>query len=543
MVATPIDSRAAGEPTSAAPQTRRQIALLCALFFLLELAILSFRISQAPDLFADEAFYTSIGNNIAAGRGLVENTGITFVWHPPLFPLIAAGYLKLTGLVDADPIVQIYALRQMNAIAGALTAALLFAIGWRTRGRLCSIAVALLFCLDPYVQRINRRTMLETVAALLLIVGVWFFLRGLNERRHGARYAVATGVAIALAALVKEFMLFGLLVMLIFAALYRRDQIKRVGLASITALLVYGLYPLWIFFIGAWPAYAEMKTRQLFRLFSGLVKHAPAAAAPVNAPRISLWENVTATMLPYAFSYMMIAAGSLLALIIIGRSLIRRRHVREDIALVALWVLIADLLIGTSMVFGQGSDQFFYLVSVPVIILVGAALAAGAARMFDAGGQTQAADAQLRAPDTRLRPRWTMSRALALGVLLVGACWNIGTYVKVFVLSQDNGYAQVQSYVRQNVPLGATLEVGNELGNYIFPGYNVRFDRSPDLLHENGARYVILSTKERWGGYNSVSHDFYDWVAANSVVRFEHEGPTFWNVRLFELTTPEAKKP
>ena len=82
------------------------------------------------------------------------------------------------------------------------------------------------------------------------------------------------------------------------------------------------------------------------------------------------------------------------------------------------------------------------------------------------------------------------------------------------------------------------LEVGSELGNYIFPGYRVRFDRTPKLLREQGAHYVILSTKERWGGYNAVSHDFYDWVVDNSVVRFEHESPTFWNIQLFELTPP-----
>ena len=355
--------------------TTGSIVLLCLLCFVFEFALLSFRLDQAPDLFADEALYTSAANNIGAGRGLIENTGITFVWHPPLFPLLAAGYLKLSGLVDGDPIAQIYALRYMNAAAGALTAAMLFLIGWRIRGRLCGVIVALLFCLDPYVQRINRRTMLETIAALLLVVGIWFFLDRLNKQRHASRYTLATGVAIALAALVKEFMLFSLLVLIIFAVVYRRDHIRRVLVVCLTAISIYGLYPLWIYIHGDWARYEPMKTRQLFRLFSRLVGHSPATQSPVSTAHISLWETVTATMLPYAFSYLLIVVGSLLALAIIARSLVGRRQVGEEMCFVALWVLVADLMIGTSMIFGQGSDQFFYLVSVPIIVLVGTQLA------------------------------------------------------------------------------------------------------------------------------------------------------------------------
>lgn len=516
------------------------IVLLSVLFVLFECALLSFRLTRAPDLFADEALYTSIGNNIAAGRGLIEDTGITFVWHPPLFPLLAGGYFKLLGFVDSEPIRQIYALRYMNVGAAALTAVLLLLIGWRIRGRLCGAIVALIFCLDPYVQRINRRAMLETVAALLLVAGIWFFFCGLNTRRAGYRYALAAGVTLGLAALTKEFMAFGLLVLFIFVILYRRNQIRNVLIAGLAAVATYAVYPLWIYSSGNWPAYADMKTRQVFRLFSKLVSQAPAAVqaqSSVSKPRISLWENVMATMPPYAFSYTMIVGGSILALVIIGLSLLRQRQQQQEgIYLIAIWVLVADLLVGTSMVFGRGSDQFFYLVILPVIILVGVSMAPLVGQVISSwSSKWDTSHPGSTTSGVRL------SSVLPLWIALVGVWWNLSMYINLFAISQDNGYAALQSYVTQHIPPGTTLEFGNEIGNYIFPEYRVRFDRTPELLHEQGARYVVLSSKERWGGYNNVSRDFYDWVAANSTVRFEHEGPTFWNVQLFELNTPEAQ--
>src|SRR6266511_4827828 len=101
-------------------------ALLCGFFICLTFALLSYRINVAPDLFADEGLYYTVGHNIAMGQGLRELNGEVFVWHPPLYPLIEAAYLKLFGLVGAQPISAIYRLRLINVLAATLTTGLLF---------------------------------------------------------------------------------------------------------------------------------------------------------------------------------------------------------------------------------------------------------------------------------------------------------------------------------------------------------------------------------------------------------------------------------
>jgi hypothetical protein len=130
---------------------------------------------------------------------------------------------------------------------------------------------------------------------------------------------------------------------------------------------------------------------------------------------------------------------------------------------------------------------------------------------------------------------WTSN----LVVLFVGVAlsWNITIYIQLFARGQDNSYAMLINYVNQNVPPGSTLVAGSDLANYMFPRYHVRFDRSAQDLGREQVHYVILSSKERWGGYNSVTPDFYDWVADHGTLRFEQSGTTFWDLQLYELDT------
>lgn len=51
-----------------------------------------------PGVSADATKYLSTAENIASGRGFFDHTGRPLLWWPPLYPLVLAGLVKLTGM-------------------------------------------------------------------------------------------------------------------------------------------------------------------------------------------------------------------------------------------------------------------------------------------------------------------------------------------------------------------------------------------------------------------------------------------------------------
>jgi 4-amino-4-deoxy-L-arabinose transferase-like glycosyltransferase len=501
--------------------------LIGVLIMLIVSSLVALRLERAPDLFADEGLYVSVSNNLAQGRGLVENDGRPFMWHPPLYLLVGAGYLQLFALTDAGPITQILAMRQISALAAAGTVGLVFALGWQLRGMAGALGGSLLFALDPYIQRINRRSMLEPLGCALAVLGVWLFLSAMRRRRW-LGFAVGAGVIFGLAGLTKEFLLLGPIAALAFTGLFRRDQIVRAGVTSGVAAATYGLYPLWLYANGLWPAYVAMKGDQFYRLGSRLgggsaLPPAPGVAPGAEAP-VSLWENLALTAPPYFWSYVLLVVGGLLiALIGYGATPWVRWRPHPPLIMLATWAALNYLIVFVSLLFGSGSDQFLYYVIVPATILSGWGLAVLAA--------------WIRSRASKLRQQALATAAFVL--LTFAMTWNISVYVRVFAVARDDSYVQLVSYIQQHIPPGTTLISGSDVAAYILPEYDVRFDRKPAEIEDRNTRYVILSTKDRWGGYNQVSREFYDWVSLNGEPRFVREGPTFWELTLFELKLPE----
>jgi hypothetical protein len=517
-------------------------ALLCSLFFCLALILQSYRITSAPDLFADEGLYYTVGHNIAMGQGLRELNGAVFVWHPPLYPLLEAAYLTLFGLVGAEPITAIYQLRLINVLAAAVTAGLLYQIGKRIWGMLCGSMIALIFCLDPYVQRINRRSMLETVAMMFLVLSIYLYLQRMHTDKRWAWGAILVGVAVGLSTLTKEVMFFGALIPLTFACLFQRRQLGRALVAVATTGAVYSLYPLWMIVNGYGSDYLGMKERQSLRFFGRLIqqKSAAVASGPPTGGKVSLVENLTTTLVPYIMSYFIIGvAVFVIAFIFVRPWLFTRQKATPEDRLMAVWAATSYTVIGISIVFGRGSDQFFYYIIVPAIVLVGRVITPTAKQFvwLWRGNRRN----KLPGVDRLFNPPHIVHIFLMIA-LLCGLSWNIAIYTKQFVLEQDDSYAAMYHYITANVPPGSTLVVGNDLANFVFPNYQVRFYRTQQEIEANHVQYFILSSKERWGGYNSITPQFYDWVTANSQRRFDQYGATFWDLSLYEMTSTEITR-
>jgi hypothetical protein len=400
--------------------------------------------------------------------------------------------------------------------------------------------IAVIFCFDPYVQRINRRSMLETVAMMFVVLSIYLYLRWIHTDKRWGWRALLVGIALGLATLTKEVMFFGALILIVFAVLFYRRQLARALVATLTALSVYGIYPVWMVLNGYGADYLGMKDRQFERFFGRLIEQqAVANTGPPTGGKVSLLENLTTTLGPYVISYATIAAAVLVMALIFGRSwLFTRRNIAAEDKLMAVWAATSYIVIGISLVFGRGSDQFFYYIIIPAIVLVGRVITS-TAKLFAWLWQ-----GDWRNNEPQVDPLFDPSYAVhvcVLWLLLCGFTWNFDTYTKLFALEPDNSYAAMYRYVTSTVPPGSTLVVGNDLANYVFTNYKVRFYRTQQEIEENHVRYIILSSKERWGQYNKITPELYDWVTSHSQLRFQQYGVTFWDLGLYEMTGTENK--
>ena len=507
--------------------------LLFLAFAIFSFALQAFRIDVAPDLLGDEASYAHVAKNIASGVGLVQFGGGVFLWHPPLYMYLEAAWLYLFGLVDADPVTIIYRLRLINAIASGITAGLLFLIGNRLQGIRTGFCIALLFCLDPYVQRINRRNMLETMAALFVVLGVYLYQRQLHTRRRRALDALPVGLAFGLALLTKEVMIFALAIPFLVALFYRREQLRWAIMVAIVALAVYAMYPMMLTLGGYGSDYFSMKSSQALRLLGGLVGSGSRVEKRLNitAGNVTFLESMAVLLPNYFFTYI-----TLLAAVGIAVWRFLRHKVREE-GLLIMWAASAYGFIGFGMIFGRISDQFFYYTVIPAVVLVGygVSLLIGGAQSRGQAWRSQA----LAGSGARGVP---VARIAALALVVVGLGWNLGVFTRLFVYGRDNSVAMLYNHINRSIAPGETIVFGSDIANYILPNYRIEFHRDPEAARRDDVRYFVLNSKERWGGYSRVTPEFYDWVTANSRVLFHQYGNTYWDLNLFEITPGEATR-
>jgi 4-amino-4-deoxy-L-arabinose transferase-like glycosyltransferase len=246
---------------------------------LVTLFVHGYRLSAAPDILSDELLYLLVGTNLARGAGLHGDTGF-FFWHPPLYLLAEAAYIKLAGLLDEDILSALYSLRWLNASFSAGTAGLLLLLGHRLHSLKAGLLMAGIFLLDPYVQRINRRAMMETLALLFALVGLYIFFT--RRPRLTGWQKFGAGLTFGLAALTKEVMALELLALLSFASWWRRDLLADALRVTAIAGASYLAYPLWAIAMGHSDGYFRYRLSGFARFF-GLVKPLDGQPGGVDA--------------------------------------------------------------------------------------------------------------------------------------------------------------------------------------------------------------------------------------------------------------------
>ena len=184
-------------------------------------------------------------------------------------------------------------------------------------------------------------------------------------------------------------------------------------------------------------------------------------------------QNVVAGFGDYATSYLMILLGGCLTVVL----LLRARHLPAARYLAA-WSVVSYGFIGVGLVLGRISDQFFYYLIVPAIAVSGYGLAllfeSPVVRLVEAEPRTSQALARPGLPIWSGRIQ--LRRSLPLLTVLVVWLYNGHTWVENYGRGFDNSYARIFYYIRQNIPNGEIISLGNDVGNYLFsPYYRVSF--------------------------------------------------------------------
>jgi 4-amino-4-deoxy-L-arabinose transferase-like glycosyltransferase len=505
------------EPRPARPAGTAETALFWAATLALGLlALLShgYRLRYAPDIFADEALYVVVGQSLARGAGLVTGDG-TFFWHPPLYLIVEGAFIRLAGLAEADLFTALYTVRYLNVVLSAGTAVLLSLFGRRLHSPTAGVLMAGLFLLDPYVQRINRRGMLETLAMLLALLGLYLFFTHRPGRGRGRLLGAAAALGLSL--LTKEVMFVELVVLVGFALLARRALLRPALVVSFLACLPYLLFPLWAYLTGRWETFVRFRLYNLAKylnLVSPLDQDARDTGGGVTRAASGVfWQNLVYLFDQYAMSYLVIALAAL-AIVFLAR---RRRDAPAQ--LMAVWSATTFAFIGFGLTVGKISDHFFYYLMVPAIAVVAYVLAEVLER---------AAAATRDQPGARLVP------ATVAALLVLIGTYNVHQWVETYGTGVDDGYFRLHRYVVEHVPVGSQIVPSGDLSNYLFGDrYSVQFhrDRQNVVVHE--ARYFVFSSKEGLLRYNSITPEFYGWLMQSAPPLFETTGPTFWRLGLY----------
>jgi 4-amino-4-deoxy-L-arabinose transferase-like glycosyltransferase len=200
-------------------------------------ALYLFTVARHVNGAGDWHFYHWQANLIAEGRGFIEPFKFLFdhhvspsAGHPPLYPLALAVVSKLGGTGELSH-------RALGLILGACTIVLVGLLGRRAGGERLGLLAAALCAVYPLMIAVDGALMSETLYGPLIAMVLLAAWRLID--RPGPWIALATGAAIALAALTRSEALL-LLVVLAWPAAWRGGPgwPLRAALATLACALV-----------------------------------------------------------------------------------------------------------------------------------------------------------------------------------------------------------------------------------------------------------------------------------------------------------------
>jgi 4-amino-4-deoxy-L-arabinose transferase-like glycosyltransferase len=505
--------------TAPAP-TRRAVpvSVLSAGVFLLAATLRLVSVGRSADLFVDELIYRQLG--VSAGQGGFPRTseGLFFL-HPPGYFYVEAGWNKLVG-TSPDLVTGVYQDRLVNAFLGAATAVLVLLLVTRAGSRTGGVVAALLFTLDPYIIRQNDRVMLDTQTVLFVLAGYLVLLTLAREPLPGRPRprALAAGLLFGLALLTKDHSALITVLPLLLALLLGWGPPRRLLLVTLGAAVVpYGLYVALVSVYGHLAPFWYNKSHGVARLI-GIIQESGFHAAGTPSLTSRLIDQVTT----FASTYALLLLGPV-ALVV----LLRRKD--PVLRMLGLFYLCAGLTLAFALAHGTLEEQALYLLIVPTLVVLGAALGVAVERF--------------RQPDGRRALRTVLVVSL-VGFLTATVAFSGVSYAKVHSGS-DDGYARLRAYMTGHVPVGSAVIAADGGASGGISSWALR-DRyvmgdwvTPEARTRASARYLVVPWKVIDQGYGTMDARTARHLAGEGHLLFAFHGRTYGTLALYELPLPD----
>jgi hypothetical protein len=299
------------------------------------------------------------------------------------------------------------------------------------------------------------------------------------------------------------------------------------------AFAIYLLYPLGISLDGQWSAYLSYKIFNLARIPAALVDRQPPP--PVSTITLapdakdyllnSLWNRFG----QYGTSYLLIVLAAIF-MIVLGLRY-RRQTAARYLVIRGAFSFVFGLLLG------RVSDQYFYYLVVPSIIIAGYMLAVLVDKVRSSSLKNVPffERRQLNFPAVpTYRTLWRPIFAVFAIMLL----YNSFMWANSYVVQSDNAYVHVIQFVETHIPADASIESSDDVPVYYLPSsYTILRDRDTHSLADNHARYFIMSSKDAIGGYDGMNPEVYNWVLQHCHPLFEQNDTSFWKIGVYELNS------
>ncbi len=211
--------------------TRVHLALLLGVALALRIAwALAVDVDPRREVQFDMTWYDLAANSIALGRGISNFDGTPTALWPPGYPALMA---PLYAIFDAD----LRAPKIANAVLGALTCLVTFALGKRLFGPRVGLAAAWILALYPGHIFFSALILSELAFTLLMTLVVWLFAVW-NEREPavGPLHWVAFGALVGVACLFRGMALAYLVVPA--AVWWLRERPRRTAVVRTSFALV-----------------------------------------------------------------------------------------------------------------------------------------------------------------------------------------------------------------------------------------------------------------------------------------------------------------
>jgi hypothetical protein len=467
------------------------------------------------DLFGDEVIYTDLGRSVISG-GFPRFDGPFFL-HGPGFFYLEAGWARIDGY-PLSLMGWVYEMRSLNCVLAGATAVVLVLLTTRaTRSPWAGAAAGALFALEPFCIRQNDRVLLETAMMFWVVLGYLVFtslIGRLPARRDWLR-AVGAGLFFGFAVLTKdEGVLLTVLPLLAAAVLRWGPRLRMTMLTIATTVAVYAAYLAVVRENGYFSILWQGKTAGIQRML-GLVQSSGFNSGSSSGGSLS--SRLIAEISYFGTTYTILAVAAIAVLVLLFRGDQLQR-------MLGLLYCAAGVTLAYAVFLGTLEEQELYLLVIPSLVVI------PVAATLLLSGSPRAHRSQPRSSPKKL---WIATMGAALSIAL-GV--NLLTCVR-WVLQPDDGFAQLISYVTDNVPAGTAIgSVYADIETlYGLPGYQVGYWETKAALAKAHARYFVVEWAAVEQGYSNQTPASVQRTVSGDRVVFSFTGRTYGNLVLYQL--------